>query len=259
MRRHAWIVALASAGLRSELARPWNAAALAVFMAANNLLWFAIWVLFFDLAGELRGWTLRDVGLLYGVVATAYGIYAAFFGGARNLAQLALDGGLDIYLGRPRSPLLGILFSRCDPTGLGDIASGFALIAWAADGPRAALLAVGLAGLGASVIVAAYVAIGSLVFFAGVRARLVDQLFECFLTLSTMPQIGLPAIVELLLYTALPAAFVGFVPVEIVRSFSVTELGGAVLAAIVFPALATLAFRRGLRRYASGNLMVDMR
>jgi ABC-type uncharacterized transport system permease subunit len=199
VRRHSWIVALASAGLRSELARPWNAAALAVFMAANNLLWFAIWVVFFDLAGELRGWTLRDVGLLYGVVATAYGIYAAFFGGARNL------------------------------------------------------------GLGASVIVAAYVAIGSLVFFAGVRARLVDQLFECFLTLSTMPQIGLPAVVELLLYTALPAAFVGFVPVEIVRSFSVTELGGAVLAAIVFPALAALAFRRGLRRYASGNLMVDMR
>jgi ABC-2 type transport system permease protein len=257
--RYAWIPALAFAGLRSELARPWNAAALALFMAANNLLWFSLWVLFFDLAVELRGWTLRDVALLYGIVATAYGIYAAFFGGARNLAQLALDGGLDIYLGRPRSPLLGILFSRCDPTGLGDIASGVALIVWAVDGPLTVLLAIGLAALGASIIVAVYVTIGSLVFFVSVRSRLVDQLFECFLTLSTMPQIGLPVLVKLLLYTALPAAFVGFVPVEILRSFSATELAGTLFAAVLFPALAALAFRRGLRRYASGNLMVDTR
>jgi ABC-2 type transport system permease protein len=117
MKRYAWIVALAVANLRSETARPWNALLLTVFMAANNLLWFGIWVLFFGLAGELRGWTLLDVAQLYGIVATAYGIYAAFFGGARNLAALAIDGGLDVYLGRPRSPLLGVLFSRCDPTG----------------------------------------------------------------------------------------------------------------------------------------------
>jgi ABC-2 type transport system permease protein len=259
MKRYAWIVALAVANLRSETARPWNALLLTVFMAANNLLWFGIWVLFFGLAGELRGWTLLDVAQLYGIVATAYGIYAAFFGGARNLAALAIDGGLDVYLGRPRSPLLGVLFSRCDPTGFGDIVSGVALVAWAAGDPMKVLLALGLAVLGASVVVSVYVTIGCLVFFASVRARLVDQLFECFLTLSAMPQIGLPALVKVLLYTALPAAFVGFVPVEILRSFSAAELAGAALAAAVCPGLAALVFRRGLKRYASGNLMIDTR
>jgi ABC-type uncharacterized transport system permease subunit len=117
MNRFSWIGALALANLRSEAARPWNAALLALFMALNNFAWFGIWWLFFGLAGTLRGWSLRDVTELYGIVAVAYGIYAAFFGGARNVGQLIVDGGLDVYLGRPRSPLLGILFSRSDPTG----------------------------------------------------------------------------------------------------------------------------------------------
>ena len=259
MRKHAWILALALANVRSETARPWNAVLLAVFMAANNLLWFGLWVLFFGLAGELRGWTLLDVARLYGIVATAYGLYAAFFGGARNLASLALDGGLDVYLGRPRSPLLGVLFSRCDPTGFGDIVSGMGFIVWTSTGPLEVLLASGLAALGASTVVSVYVTMSCLVFFASARSRLVDQMFECFLTLSTMPQVGLPALAKVLLYTALPAAFVGFLPVEILRSFSAVELGGAVLAAAVFPAVAALVFRRGLKRYASGNLMIDTR
>lgn len=259
MKRHAWIVALALANLRSETSRPWNAVLLAVFMAANNLLWFGIWVLFFGLAGELRGWTVVDVARLYGIVATAYGFYAAFFGGARNLASLALDGGLDVYLGRPRSTLLGVLFSRCDPTGFGDIVSGVALIAWTGDSPLEVLLALGLATLGTSIVVSVYVTLGSLVFFASAPQRFVDQLFDCFLTLSAMPQIGLPPLAKLALYTVLPAAFVGFVPVEILRSFSGVELGGAVLAAVVFPMIAVVVFGRGLKRYASGNLMVDTR
>jgi ABC-2 type transport system permease protein len=254
-----WIPALGLANLRSEIARPWNATLLAAFMALNNFVWFGIWWLFFGLAGELRGWTLQDVGALYGIVAVAYGIYAAFFGGARSVAQLALDGGLDIYLGRPRSVLLGVLFSRSDPTGFGDIVSGVALIAWATGTMSQAVLGLALAVLGAGVIVAAYVSINSLVFFTSARGRLFDQLFECFLTLSLVPQIGLPAFVQVLLYTALPAAFVGFVPVEILRSFSWSELAATATAAVVFPLLAAALFQRGLRRYASGNRMLDTR
>ncbi|HEU4619152.1 MAG TPA: ABC-2 family transporter protein [Gammaproteobacteria bacterium] len=257
--RLAWIPALALANVRSETARPWNAALLAVFMALNNFVWFAIWWLFFGLAGSVRGWTLRDVTELYGVVAVAYGIYAAFFGGARSVAQLALDGGLDVYLGRPRSPLLGVLFSRSDPTGLGDIVSGIALIAWAAATPGELLLALGLAALGTSVVVATYVSINCLVFFTAAPARLFDQLFECFLIAATTPQIGLPMAAKLLLYTVLPAAFVGFLPVQILRSFSAAELGATAAAALVFPVLAALLFRVGLKRYASGNRMLDTR
>lgn len=259
MDRFRWILALASANLRSATASPWTFAALAAFMAANNLLWFTLWWLFFGVAGDVRGWTLADVGTLYGIVAVAFGVYTTFFGGARNLAQLVLDGGLDVYLGRPRSPLLGILFSRCDPTGVGDILSGAALIAWAARETEMVVLALALAALGASVVVATYVAINCLVFWCTARTSFFDQLFECFLMLASMPHLGLPAAAKVLAYTALPAAFVGQLPVEILRDFSYGKLAAVVAAAIVFPLLAGVLFRVGLKRYSSGNRMVEAR
>lgn len=257
MNRFAWIPALALANLRSEAARPWNAVVLALFMALNNLVWFVIWWLFFGLAGDIRGWTLGDVTQLFGIVAVAYGTYATFFGGARHLAKFALDGSLDIYLGRPRSPLVGILFSRSDPTGIGDIVSGIALVAWSADGPAEIALALAFAALGASVLVSTYVAINCLVFWTSGTVRVLDQLFDGFMTLSSFPQIGMPGIIQVLLYTALPAAFVGNAPVEILREFSIDRLAGVVVAALAFPAFATWLFGRGLRRYSSGNRMVD--
>ena len=63
----------------------------------------------------------------------------------------------------------------------------------------------------------------------------------------------------MLLYTVLPAAFVAFVPVEILRSFSLGKAVAVVAAAAVFPAIAAGVFRLGLRRYASGNRALDGR
>lgn len=259
MGRYRWVLALARANLRSAAASPWSFVALAAFMAANNLIWFALWWLFFSVAGEVRGWTLADVAALYGIVAVAFGLYTTFFGGARNLAQLALDGGLDVYLARPRSPLLGILFSRSDPTGVGDILSGMALIAWGLREPAAVALALGLAALGASVVVSTYVAINCLAFWLSGRTSLFDQLFECFLILASMPHLGLPAAAKVIVYTVLPAAFVGYVPVEILRSFSFGELGAVAGAALAVPVAAGALFRLGLRRYSSGNRMIEVR
>lgn len=259
MNSYKWIPALGLANLRSELVRPWNVALLATFMALNNFVWFAIWWLFFGLAGDVRGWTLRDVTEIYGILAVGYGIYAAFFGGARNVALFVQNGALDVYLGRPRSPLLGVLFSRCDPTGFGDIASGAVLIALASGSTTEFLLALVFATLGSCVLVAVYVTINCLAFWTSARPRLCDQLFESFLQFAMVPQIGLPVFVKVLLYTVLPAAFVAFVPVEILRSFSLAKAAAVVLAAAVFPGVASGVFRLGLRRYASGNRAVEVR
>ena len=146
-----------------------------------------------------------------------------------------------------------MLFSRCDPTGFGDIASGAILIAWAAGTTTELSLALVFATLGASVVVSVYVAINCLAFWTSAPPRFCDQLFESFLQFAMVPQIGLPVFVKVLLYTVLPAAFVAFVPVEILRSFSLGKAVAVVAAAAVFPAIAAGVFRLGLRRYASGN------
>ena len=60
-------------------------------------------------------------------------------------------------------------------------------------------------------------------------------------------------VARFLLFTILPAAFIGAVPAEFVRSFSWTVLGQLLLVTTVFLTLAIVVFYRGLRRYESGS------
>ena len=161
---------------------------------------------------------------------------------ARHCALFVQNGGLERKRAAARSPLLGVLFSRCDPTGFGDIASGAMLIAWAAGTTTELLLALVFATLGASVLVSVYVAINCLAFWTSARPASLRPAVS-FLQFAMVPQIGLPVFVKVLLYTVLPAAFVAFVPVEILRSFS---LGKATAVAAVFPSIAAGLFRLGL-------------
>lgn len=58
---------------------------------------------------------------------------------------------------------------------------------------------------------------------------------------------------KLVLFTVIPAAFVGAVPAELVRVFRWHTLVELLAAALVLMALAPAVFARGLRRYESGS------
>jgi ABC-2 type transport system permease protein len=58
---------------------------------------------------------------------------------------------------------------------------------------------------------------------------------------------------KLILFTVIPAAFVGAVPAEFIRSFTWQSLLELVAGAVVFLLLAVSIFRLGLRRYESGS------
>ena len=68
------------------------------FMAANNLLYFTFWWIFFDRFEEIRGWRLNDVAALFGIAAAAYGIAVVFAGGVRDLARQIIDGEIEAQL-----------------------------------------------------------------------------------------------------------------------------------------------------------------
>jgi ABC-2 type transport system permease protein len=59
--------------------------------------------------------------------------------------------------------------------------------------------------------------------------------------------------VSFLLYTVLPAGFIGFLPVDLVREPSVAMAGAAIAAAAGWCGLAFAVFHAGLRRYESGS------
>jgi ABC-2 type transport system permease protein len=58
---------------------------------------------------------------------------------------------------------------------------------------------------------------------------------------------------RLVLFTVLPAGFVGYLPVRLIHAPSVTNVAILLIVATAYMGLAVLIFDRGLRRYASGS------
>ena len=59
-----------------------------------------------------------------------------------------------------------------------------------------------------------------------------------------------------MLFTVLPAGFVGYLPVQIVRQPSIVSIAMLAAGAATYLTIATWVFGRGLRRYASGSRFV---
>src|SRR5436853_1958259 len=75
-------------------------------MIANDSLWLFFWVSYFHQYPLVHGWQNTDIVVIWAVAACGFGISMGFFGNARNLATLIMNGGLDAYLGMPRNVLL---------------------------------------------------------------------------------------------------------------------------------------------------------
>src|SRR5450432_4782401 len=100
----------------------------AAFMALNNLIYFAVWVVFFRRFHDLGGFGKADMELTYGVVASGFGLAVALAGGLRELSKMIVEGALDSYLTQPKPALLQALCSRTLASGWGDLASGLLMV-----------------------------------------------------------------------------------------------------------------------------------
>lgn len=57
----------------------------------------------------LAGWNKWQIAFLYCMVSLAYRLFYSFFGNISTLSDLAISGGLDMYLIYPRKPLLMLI------------------------------------------------------------------------------------------------------------------------------------------------------
>jgi ABC-2 type transport system permease protein len=225
-----------------------------VGMALNNLVFFATWLLFFHRFEEVRGWRLPDMAALYGLVATAFGLGAVFAGGATRLAAHVLEGRLDVALVQPKPPLLHLLGARMRASGVGDVGSGVFLLAASGLVSFETVPSV-VAGVlaGAVVLTATAVLAHSAVFFLGPVEALARQFVEFLVTFSVYPDMVATGLLRGVLFTALPAAFVSWLPVDLLRRFTWEGLALVLGGAALYGGAALLVFRAGLRRYESGG------
>jgi ABC-2 type transport system permease protein len=93
----------------------------------------------------------------------------------------------------------------------------------------------------------------SLAFWVGNTSLLTVQAINAIVTFSLYPITLFDGSAKFILFTILPAAFIGAVPVEFVRAFDWTTLLQLLAATLIFLSLAVFLFHRGLRRYESGS------
>lgn len=224
-------------------------------MVANDITWIVFWVLFFDRVGHIRGWAVQDVIVLFSILLTTAGVVLGVFANSRRIGMLAADGSLDETLVLPVAPLSHILSSRVDAANVGDLLFGPVLFAVAGHPtPQRTVMYLLGSAAGSVVLIGFLVACGSLTLFVGGRGEQADLGFNAILIFASYPLDLFGGATKVLLFTAVPAAFVTGVPARLVRSF---DLGEALLlpaVAALFALLGWSLFQLGLRRYSSGSI-----
>ena len=202
----------------------------------------------------MRGWRLEDMFAIYGMIAGAFGLAVVFGGGSRELTRLIVEGDLDCYLGQPKSPLLQAIASKSQASGWGDMASALLLIGLSGYViPLSALT--GATGMvcGALVLLVTTVIVHSLAFWMGNIESLSRQVTEFMVLFCAYPKTIFTGALKFALYTVIPAGFIAYLPVELVRKPDLLVLAGVVASVLVYASLAAWVFGLGLRRYESGN------
>ncbi len=246
--------ALVATSLKESFANRGSFWIQAVGMFVNDVIWIAVWAIFFARFEHLAGWTLHDMVALYAVTAGAVGIAVITGAGVRDLARTIAEGSLDVFLVQPQPALLHAVGSKTSAAGWGDLANCVLLLAVTGQWSLAAAPWVVVGALaGAVVFLSIGVIVHSLAFWLGSMQVLARQVWEFTITFSLYPESIFPGALRVLLYTAIPAAFIGWFPSGLVRAFSLEGLAWCLAGAVVFPVVAAVVFHLGLRRYASGS------
>jgi ABC-2 type transport system permease protein len=222
----------------------------------------AVWALF-ERFGQIRGWTLPEIALLYGMISIAFAVSDALGRGFDVFGSMVKAGNFDRLLLRPRSTVLQLLGQELTLRRAGRLAQGVIVLGYAATAGtidwtigRAALLA-GAIGCGVCTF------LGLLVLQATSAFWTVDglEVWNAFTYGGvTMSQYPLP------IYRAwLRAAFTYVIPLACVNYFPAVAILGraeplgapaiagwlAPLAGPVFLIVSLQVWRIGVRHYRS--------
>src|SRR5204863_7858896 len=91
-----------------------------------------LWALF-DRFGNLRGWALPQVAMMYGMISISFALSDAFSRGFDWFANTIRSGDFDRILLRPRSSVLQISGQEITLKRIGRLVQGMAVLIWAAS------------------------------------------------------------------------------------------------------------------------------
>jgi ABC-type uncharacterized transport system, permease component len=243
----------AAASVRMSFADRGNFALQIAGMLINDVVFLALWVLFFAGFRSVGGWGLSDVALLLGLTMCIVGLSGALAGGYRDMAVSILRGDLDALLTQPKGVIFRLLARESIASAWADLAAGVFILALFADlSTRQIPLAALALAAGLTVYVSAAIVFASMAFWARGARSLARDLTDFMLLLSSYPGSVHQGFVKVAAFTILPAGFVVLTPVEMLRAPTLQGMAIVVGAAVVYAMLATGIFHVGLRRYRRG-------
>ena len=226
-----------------------------LFMVANDILYFMVWIILFAAFQEINGWGIRHVMLMEAIAVTSYAIYAFCFRGvADTLAGYIERGELDTFILQPRNILVNVAGSRSNPAAMGDLLCGLVLFVWSGfvtfQNFPIVLLSI-LAGFLAFFSIG--IIIGSLAFYMKDVEGWGQQIMNIFLHLTMQPGSIYTGWTRMFLMFVLPAGIISFMTVEAITEPGISTILTMLGVTAAFFLVAVWFFYRGIRRYESGN------
>ena len=226
-------------------------------MIINDAFLLFFWWILFGKVGVINNYGLDDMLLVYSVVTVSFGISQVFFGNLFNMTQIIINGELDSYLLLPQEPLSHLLVSRISLGALGDLIFGLALFFFTSYASLSNFVLLIIVSILASFVFTGFnIIFQSLTFYIGNATSLASVIPDSILTFSLNPHTLFTGVVRVILFTLIPSMYFSFIPVSIIKHFDGWSMFYLASAAVLFMTAGIVVFKRGLKKYESGNLIV---
>ncbi len=223
-------------------------------MIANNLIFVAIWWIFFLEFQDVAGWNFTDMALLVAIGSGGYGLMQVCFGGTRTLSHMIVGGDLDPFMTQPKNLLLHIAGSKSFAKGWGHLMTAAIMLPIGGIAELSSIL-LAIVGVvcGGLIFTAVNIVANCMPFWVGPVEGVVKKYCDAVYLFALYPTHIYSGFLQIVMFTLIPAGVIGFLPVDLIRTFSWIKLLILIGSSLAFFAIASAVFYAGLRRYESGN------
>lgn len=227
-------------------------------MILNNGAFIFFWWILFNNVHSIGGYGFQDEMMLWAIMSTSFGICFVVFGNVNQITRMILNGELDTYLLQPKDPLINILCSKTVVSAWGDTLYGIILF-FIIKGLDISgfLLFLLFCIIGALIFASVIITIHALSFYTGNTEALAQLTTEFLISFSIYPEGIFNNKIKYILYTIIPVAFIVYIPAKVINQFSILSLLEVAGVALLWMVIAYVMFYRGLKKYESGNLIIN--
>lgn len=227
-------------------------------MFLNNASFAFFWWLLFEKVNNIAGYGFKDVMYLWSFCSASFGLTFILFGNLTNVTQMIVKGELDTFLLQPKDVVINMIGSKTNISAWGDLIYGMVLFLILNGLHLKGFLIFSVFNITGMLLYAGFfLAVQSLAFYFGNTEALAGLAFEFIITMSLYPEGIFHGVVRLILFSLIPAGFISMIPVKLLTEWNWGWVLLTLLVTFLWVFFAYRFFYRGLRKYESGNLMIQ--